>query len=191
MVTSYETDRFAIRFRRCAEDLLQQGVAALGELHDLCAPRLVRYAMTLSRNQSDAEDALQAAFVQVARDPRKLARARQPWPYLLKIIRNEAIKIHRKCRTQPLDDAFDTVSQADSGQVVEVELGDAVRAAVGKLPPVQAEVVALKIWENMTFVEIGEILGVSQNTAASRYRYALEKLTQYLRELNPEAGHVI
>lgn len=180
-----------MRFRRCAEDLLMQGVAALGELHDLCAPRLVRYAMTLSRNQQDAEDALQAGFVQIARDPRKLANARQPWPYMLKVVRNEAIKILRKSRSLPLGDEFDSVAATSDEAPPELEVTESVRSAVGKLPPAQAEVVALKIWENMTFAEIGTILDVSHNTAASRYRYALEKLTQLLRDLSPEADHVV
>ena len=57
-MTPYEPDPYAIQFRRCADDLQQQGVAALTELYDLAAPRLMRYAITLTRNQHDAEDVL-------------------------------------------------------------------------------------------------------------------------------------
>jgi RNA polymerase sigma-70 factor (ECF subfamily) len=65
----------------------------------------------------------------------------------------------------------------------EAELHHVVRRALTKLPPTQAEVVVLKIWEGMTFAEIGEVLGQSPNTAASRYRYALQKLSQLLHKL--------
>jgi RNA polymerase sigma-70 factor, ECF subfamily len=65
----------------------------------------------------------------------------------------------------------------------EEELHTYVRRALSKLPPTQAEVVVLKIWEEMTFAEIGEVLGQSPNTAASRYRYALQKLSQHLHTL--------
>jgi RNA polymerase sigma-70 factor (ECF subfamily) len=34
----------------------------------------------------------------------------------------------------------------------------------------------MKIWNELTFAEIAEVLGISQNTAASRYRYALAAL---------------
>jgi RNA polymerase sigma-70 factor (ECF subfamily) len=34
----------------------------------------------------------------------------------------------------------------------------------------------MKIWNELTFTEIGSVLGISQNTAASRYRYALGAL---------------
>jgi RNA polymerase sigma-70 factor (ECF subfamily) len=64
-----------------------------------------------------------------------------------------------------------------------------IRAALDKLPPAQSEVVVLKIWENMTFVEIGEVLGESANTAASRYRYAIGKLSLPLRRIFEDALH--
>ena len=51
---------------------------------------------------------------------------------------------------------------------------------VARLPQEQREVVALKIDGGLTFAEIGEALSISANTAASRYRYALEKLRDSL-----------
>jgi RNA polymerase sigma-70 factor, ECF subfamily len=38
----------------------------------------------------------------------------------------------------------------------------------------------MKIWNDLTFAEIAEALGISQNTAASRYRYALAALKKDL-----------
>jgi RNA polymerase sigma-70 factor (ECF subfamily) len=67
---------------------------------------------------------------------------------------------------------------------------DAFRAAVAdamaELPEDQRAVVHLKIWEDMTFAQIAEALGLSANTAASRYRYALDKLEARLRPLHEE-----
>ena len=48
--------------------------------------------------------------------------------------------------------------------------------ALNRLPHEQREVLVMKIWNELTFAEIGEGLGISQNTAASRYRYALAAL---------------
>jgi RNA polymerase sigma-70 factor (ECF subfamily) len=44
------------------------------------------------------------------------------------------------------------------------------------LPPAQREVLALKIDGGLTFAEIAAVIGTTINTAASRYRYALEKI---------------
>ncbi|MFQ5731917.1 MAG: RNA polymerase sigma factor [Planctomycetaceae bacterium] len=197
-MTDFETDPYTIRFRRCADELQQQGVAALAELYDLAAPRLARYAVTLTRNLDDAEDALQAAFVQIARCPQRLAEARHPWPYLLRVVRNEALRVVRqRCRNKaPLPDAdlADRWGIPNPGDLAtqseRQEIAESVNSALNKLPPMQAEVVVLKIWENMTFAQIGAVLGTSPNTAASRYRYALEKLTPLLQPHDAEVLHV-
>lgn len=51
-----------------------------------------------------------------------------------------------------------------------------VAEALEGLPGEQREVVVLKVWAGLTLREIGDSLGISPNTAASRYRYALEAL---------------
>jgi RNA polymerase sigma-70 factor (ECF subfamily) len=57
-------------------------------------------------------------------------------------------------------------------------------ASLNALPPEQKAVVVLKVWEEMTFAQIAEVLDISVNTAASRYRYALDKLRVQLRPLH-------
>ena len=58
---------------------------------------------------------------------------------------------------------------------------DAVRKAVDGLPEEQREVVVLKIFEEMTSEEISQLMRISQNTVASRYRYAIEKLRENMK----------
>ena len=54
-------------------------------------------------------------------------------------------------------------------------------AALARLPRDQREAIVLKIWHEHTFEEIGELLGISPNTAAGRYRYGLQKLRTFLK----------
>ena len=61
----------------------------------------------------------------------------------------------------------------------------AMRCLAG-LPPGQREVIVLKIWHEYTFEEIGELLDLSPNTAAGRFRYGLQKLRA---SLNGEVNH--
>jgi RNA polymerase sigma-70 factor (ECF subfamily) len=58
-----------------------------------------------------------------------------------------------------------------------------LQEAMRKLTCIYREVVALKIWGDLTFAEIGETLGIPANTAASRYRYGLAELRQLTREV--------
>jgi RNA polymerase sigma-70 factor (ECF subfamily) len=59
---------------------------------------------------------------------------------------------------------------------IENESQQELAAAVALLPNEQREVLVMKIWNELTFAEIATVLGISQNTAASRYRYALAAL---------------
>lgn len=53
---------------------------------------------------------------------------------------------------------------------------EALSQALGQLPADQRAVVHLKLWEGLTFDEIAGTLDIPPNTAASRYRYGLDKL---------------
>ena len=62
----------------------------------------------------------------------------------------------------------------------------ALSDALAELPEEQRAAVHLRLWEGMKFEEIAELLGISLNTVASRYRYAIDKLRQRLRPLYNE-----
>jgi RNA polymerase sigma-70 factor (ECF subfamily) len=54
------------------------------------------------------------------------------------------------------------------------------------LPEDQRIVAHLKLWEGLTFDAIAQLLDISPNTAASRYRYGVDKLRTLLRPLYNE-----
>jgi RNA polymerase sigma-70 factor (ECF subfamily) len=97
------------------------------------------------------------------------------------MVRNEALVILRKKpRCAPTGNLADLVTLRLVDELEREETHRAVWAALRGLPAEQAEVVVLKIWEEMTFAQIAEILDASPNTVASRYQYAMAKLTQRL-----------
>ena len=107
------------------------------------------------------------------------------------MVRNEALGIVRRKKrwTHVVGNLTDLITRR---LVDEVELEDTHRAvwkALRGLPTEQAEVVVLRIWEGITFAEIGEVLEISQNTAASRYQYAMQKLSRQLEPIRLEAYH--
>jgi RNA polymerase sigma-70 factor (ECF subfamily) len=128
------------------------------------------------------QDALHRPLT-VARKPKQLANADKPWAYLVRVVRNEALKVIG--RRKPI---ASLASLLQAWRPVECPLEqqesrEKVQEAVAKLPAEQAEVVVLKIWEQFTFAEIAGLINESPNTAASRYRYALEKLARHLQPL--------
>jgi RNA polymerase sigma-70 factor (ECF subfamily) len=172
---------FNEQVRSCVDRLAASGVDALGALFDLTSHRLVRFSVALTRNQHDAEDAVQTALLRVARQPQLLLPITCPWAYLLRMVRNEALLIaRRKKRWTKAVNLNDIVSSCPVDEIEREETYRAVWTALRTLPPEQAEVVVLKIWEDMTFAEIGTVLEESPNTVASRYQYAMAKLSKRL-----------
>lgn len=185
-MTSLET--FSDRVRQCAERIAESREAAISGLYDLTATRLLRFATTITRNQHDAEDALQLALVKVAANHYLLTRADNPWPYLLKMVRNESLVVmRRKKRWSLLGGLSDLLTQTRVDDRDHEETYREVWSALRTLPTEQSEVVVLKIWEEMTFSQIGELLEISAATAASRYRYGLQKLESKIRIAQSEA----
>lgn len=180
-------ETFSNRVRTCAERIAESGAAALSGLYDLTATRLVRYSVTITRNQHDAEDAVQAALVRVAAEPKLLCRAECPWPYLLRMVRNESLVIvRRRKRWAAVLNLSDLLLRRNVDQVEQEETHRAVWLALRTLPAEQSEVVVLKIWEQFTFAQIADVLAVPQSTVASRYRYAMQKLTTMLHAHDTE-----
>lgn len=182
-----QTPSFSDRVRQQAERLAESRASAISGLYDLTANRLVRYATTITRDQHDAEDAVQTSLVKVAGRPRLLRTSQEPWAYLLRMVRNESLAIlRRKKRWCFVQNLTDLVTRKRVDELDAEDRSQAVWHALRELPAEQSEVVVLKIWEEMTFQQIAEILELSPSTAASRYRYAIGKLDQKLRPLVAE-----
>lgn len=181
----------AMQVSQLCTQLAEGDESALERLFDLTAARLMRYAEMLSGRREDAEDALQVAMIKLAQHPERLAGADQPWAYFVRMVRNETLKLgeSRRSRSKLLELLRSWASKPKFWFLPDDDWREQVQAAVKRLPPEQAEVVVLKIWEEMTFAEIAEVLGESLNTTASRYRYALEKLSRSLQPLAEEVLH--
>ncbi len=140
------------------------------------APELVLYGRALGLSHAEAEDVLQETFVALMqrRDPPE-----QPEHYCVRAFRNRALNYRRGFwrRLAREWESRHWFEPSNGESPAEVE---AMRALTA-LPTSQREVIVLKIWHEYTFEEIGELLGVSPNTAAGRYRYGLQKLKTCLK----------
>lgn len=185
-----EPTTFSHRVQFCAGNLAERGEDAISGLIDLTSQRLVRFATTITRNQHDAEDAVQAVLIKIGNDPPRLQQTENPWAYLLKMTRNESLLIARqKKRWSCFSNLCDLLTQCRVDELEREETYREIWKAMRRLPSSQSEVVVLKIWEEMTFAEIAEVLELSPSTVASRYRYATAKLATLLRHKVGEFHH--
>jgi RNA polymerase sigma-70 factor (ECF subfamily) len=162
----------------------------LAGLYDDHAQSLFTFLLNLTRNEADAKDLLQEGFVKLARQPAVLKGVRDTRAFLLRLTHNLAVdSMRRRARRERNHEllAAESISLFASGgdpdqQAFRVALAD----ALGVLPPEQRAVIHLKLWEALTFEQIAETLDIPMNTAASRYRYGLDKLRERLRPLYDE-----
>jgi RNA polymerase sigma-70 factor (ECF subfamily) len=139
------------------------------------APGLVLFARQFVRQLPDAEDIVQDAFVRFWRKEHSIENRALLFATVrsvaLDLLRRDARRARREANAA-LEVEQSTAPQFDFDDGSQQELA----AAVDRLPVEQREVLVMKIWNELTFAEIGQALGISQNTAASRYRYALAAL---------------
>ena len=69
-----------------------------------------------------------------------------------------------------------------SGPIEQDERRAAIEEALSYLPETQREVLVMRIWGGLAFPQIAAVLQISDNTAKSRYRYAIAKLSEQLAE---------
>jgi RNA polymerase sigma-70 factor, ECF subfamily len=140
-------------------------------LYDAKAAQLVLYGRALGLSHSESEDVVQEAFMAL------LTLTKIPYcpeAYLYRAVRNKALNYKRGLWRR-------VARELESSRWFErsPDESEAERAAMDcltKLPAEQREVIVLKIWSQQTFEEIGELLEISPNTAAGRYRYGMAKL---------------
>jgi RNA polymerase sigma-70 factor (ECF subfamily) len=147
------------------------------ELYDARAAQMILYGRALGLSHAEAEDVLQETFLAVMRlnaPPLRLEH------YCLKAFRNRALNYRRGLLRRML-------REMESRNWFEPNPADAreeyAMRQLAVLPAEQREVIALKIWQEFTFEEIGALTGVSPNTAAARYRYGLQKLRSSLNQM--------
>ena len=155
----------------------------LESLYNEFSQAVYAFALQLTRREESAKDVLQDVFCRIARRPRFTIL--NPRSFLLRCTYRAYVDLVRRetSRERTLA-AFamepPSIFHASSDDSEESTIEFLLRN-MDSLPEQQRLVIHLKIWEERTFREIASILGISPNTAASRYRYALDKMRDNLR----------
>lgn len=158
------------------------------------SPRLLLYARQWTRTPADAEDALQDGFIRFWRHQRSLRG--DPLALVLTSIKRSAYDLARaRSRRVLREESASSEAVADNTNNLvpwfksgpnDEERSEEVELAIRCLPDDQKKVLVLKIWGGFTFAQIASELGISPNTAASRYQYALAGIR---RQMNPVERH--
>jgi len=155
-------------------------------LYKAKAAELILYGRAVGLGHSEAEDVLQETFVALLR---LSDQPEQPERYCVRSYRNRALN-YRRSFWRRVAREFESLRWFER-TASESRAERAAMSCLAGLPVPQREVIVLKIWHQYTFDEIGDLLGLSPNTAAGRYRYGLEKLRACLKAENYERDEPI
>jgi RNA polymerase sigma-70 factor, ECF subfamily len=149
-------------------------------------------------NRAVAEDLLQDVFLRIIRQAKSYKAEAKFTTWLYTIARNLCVDHSRRMKhrraaslDQPVrkDDDQRPLGESIAGkepgadrQAMGAELQAKIRTAVEALAADQREVFLMREYLGLPFKEIAEIVGIPENTAKSRMRYALEKLRADLSE---------
>ncbi len=142
---------------------------------------LYRYALIVCARHTLAEEAVQQAFTKLTALGPRITELASLADYLRVAVRNECYRLLQSPRLASVD--VEHVPALLEPVDAALKLDDqrrAIERALAALSPEQREIVHLKVYEDRTFQQIADLLAIPLNTAASRYRYALDKLRDRL-----------
>lgn len=174
--------------RRLYERLLvlrsQTGDAqAFRELVDACDRRLRYYLRKLVARPDRVDDLVQEVWIDVFRQLPRLQDAGAFTTWLYRIARGQAaLHVRRSGKESQFVDGAQLAETAALEEEPDFAPEDArrIHAALDRLPPEQREVILLRFLEDLSYEEIGQVVGVPPGTVRSRIHYAKRTLRQWL-----------
>jgi len=168
---------------------------AFGVLVDRYGARLARLVRGFVRNEEDARDVVQDAFVKAYARLDRFDGRSAFYTWLYRIAANTAMDHNKKVRRRPPallleespeEDAKNAVSPAAPGPspargAMTAELRRSIDDALDDLPDVYREVIVLREMEGLSYEDISRVLRVSRGTVESRLFRARERLRERLR----------
>ena len=161
---------------------------AFVELYDQLGDRIFRYAVSQTGNSTDASDVTQEVFLRLVKSHRSLAKADNLTAYVFSIARTETIRWLKKQRRANTERAtrleHGTELSGKEDGATSIESNEWVTRTMSRLEPVTREIVYLKVYCQLTFREIGDVLDLNHSTVATRYRRAISKMETQLQSEN-------
>jgi RNA polymerase sigma-70 factor (ECF subfamily) len=149
---------------------------AFRHLVDRYQSRAVAHARLLTRNDADAADATQDAFVDAFRNLTAYDSDRPFYPWFYVLLRNRCFKQQSRRATRAESGVLPVTSVDPAVSEEQLDLW----RAIGRLAPDEAEIVVLKHIEGWTYQELATALGIPRGTVMSRLYAARQRLMTLL-----------
>ena len=144
-----------------------------------------RLALRMCGNPHDAEEVAQEAFVAAWKGLPSFRGESKFSSWLYQLTTNAAINFLRKEKRHrgavPLEDGAELAAEGTPQQAAEAaELREALQQALDSLTPEHRQIFLLRQMRQLSYEEIGQLLGLESGTVKSRLNRAKKQLRQIL-----------
>jgi RNA polymerase sigma-70 factor (ECF subfamily) len=147
--------------------------------------RVYRFILRIVRNATAAEDLVSQVFLDVWRTATQFQGRSQVSTWLLSIARFKALTALRQRRLEDLDQEevrrIPDETESPEASLNRRDTNAILRACVEKLSPAHREIINLVYYHEKSVEEVGQIIGIPQNTVKTRMFYARKRLAELLR----------
>ena len=176
-------------------EMYQQGNReAVSQLLERHTRRVRNYVRMLVKDNDVADDLTQEVLIKVVKvlDEGRYTDKGRFLPWVLRIAHNRVLDYFRaQKQVKAVNESsvgFDILGSKNLAvpsieeDIIDEQRAEEVRALIEKLPEEQREVVKMRYYDGLSFKEIAEHTGVSNNTALGRMRYALINMRQMIKD---------
>lgn len=158
----------------------QQDISAFGKLYDFYYKRIFLFVFKRMSDEDIAADITAQAFLKAMTHIQKFNFQGVPFSaWMYRIALNEVNMYYRQDKSQLCE-------SADSGQLAEIleeveevvseDLLKQLAIALETLPPDDMQLLSLRFFEELSFKEIADIVGITENNAKVKVYRILEKM---------------
>jgi RNA polymerase sigma-70 factor (ECF subfamily) len=162
---------------------------ALSALVSEYGATLYRVAFSVLRNATDAEDAVQEAFLRVLRHRDQLGEIRDHRVWLIRIVWNVVLDRKRRAKTRPETDDVAEMARilpakgmAADERAAAAQHHAKILAFVEQLPAKEREVLMLSAFEELSSVEIASVLRITESSVRSRIFRARNLMAEMMKD---------
>jgi RNA polymerase sigma-70 factor, ECF subfamily len=148
---------------------------------------LFNFCLRFIGDHDTAKDILQMVFLKIYQKLPTLENHSKFSSWVYSITRNLCFDEIKRKKFESLEEETINIKDNETYEqdLASKEVTEVLKSALQKIPEDQREVIVLKTYQDLKFIEIAEILGISINTVKSRMYHGLKALKPYVEILNP------
>ena len=166
--------------------------AAMRQLYARHTLRTYRFLLRIVKDPSAAEDLLGEVFLDVWQQAGRFEERSSVGTWILSIARFKALSSFRRRTHQLLEpemaEAIEDEADTPEVSLQKVSKAAALRRCLEHLSPEHREVIDLVYYHEQSVEEVGQVLGIPENTVKTRMFYARKRLSEILRQAGIERG---